>query len=196
MSVANLAFRACASLAFWSWKEPLDDAAAVVVAGAASAEEGAAAAVVVAAACEAVVLGASSEQSSSSPSSPASEVLEAELALALAVALGVELEAESEAEPEDDESMFWRPGSDVMSVSCEPSAMGPAGFAGHDPRGERGALWPKGMVPAAPTVSPPTNELWFAPWNWHWNRPFSSVFLGACWQYGTAREFGCRTECV
>lgn len=63
--------------------------------------------------------------------------------------------------------------------------MGPVGFAGHEPAGERGVVWPKGMVPAAPTATPPTNVVAFAPWNWHWNRPLSSAFFGACWQYCT-----------
>ncbi len=80
---------------------------------------------------------------------------------------------------------FARPGSWVMSLSCWPSGMGPVGFAGHEPAGERGVVWPKGMVPAAPTATPPTKVVAFAPWNWHWNRPLSSAFFGACWQYCT-----------
>ena len=72
--------------------------------------------------------------------------------------------------------------------------MGPLGFAAHEPSTERGALWPKGMVPFAPRASPPTNVFWSAPWYWHWKSPLSSAFFGAVWQYGTACEFGCASE--
>lgn len=180
VSVANLAFRACASLPFWSWNEPLDEP-----------EDAAAAEVAAGAATVVVVASSSSEQSSV-------EVAAAAVLVAAGAAAADELALEEPVlEPEDDEPlMFWRPGSDVMSVSCEPSAMGPLGLAAHEPAGESGVVWPKGMVPAAPTASPPTNVCWFAPWNWHWNRPFSSEFFGACWQYGTATELGCQTESV
>ena len=79
-------------------------------------------------------------------------------------------------------AMLSRPGSWVMSVSWVPSAMGPLGFAAHEPSGLRASVCPKGMVPAAPSARPPTNVFWFAPWNWHWKRPLSSEFFGACWQ--------------
>lgn len=82
------------------------------------------------------------------------------------------------------------PGESVISVSWLPSVMGPEGLAGQDPGGERGVVKPKGMVPAAPTASPPTNVVWSSPWNWHWKKPLSSAFFGADSQYGTACEVG------
>ena len=83
------------------------------------------------------------------------------------------------------------PGDEVISVSCVPSAMGPVGLAGHEPGGETGAVRPKGMVPGEPTARLPTKVVWLSPWNWHWKKPLSSAFWGACWQYGTACEVGC-----
>lgn len=77
------------------------------------------------------------------------------------------------------------PGFCAISTSCEPSVMGPLGFAGHDPAGLKGAFNPKGIVPGCPTAIPPTKTLGLAPANWHWKRPFSSAFFGASWQYGT-----------
>ncbi len=173
MRVANLAFRACASLPFWSWNEPVDEPV-----DAAAAEVAAGAATVV------VVASSSSEQSSVEVAAAAVEVASAAVLVAAGAAATDELALDEPVlEPEDDEPlMFWRPGSDVMSVSCEPSTMGPLGLAAHEPAGESGVVWPKGMVPGAPTASPPTNVCWFAPWNWHWNSPFSSEFFGACWQ--------------
>ena len=68
----------------------------------------------------------------------------------------------------------------VISMSCVPAGMGPPGLAGQDPGGLTGALMPNGMVPGDPTKNPPTNVCRLAPWNWHWNNPLSSLFLGAC----------------
>jgi hypothetical protein len=85
---------------------------------------------------------------------------------------------------------FWRPGSEVMSVSWVPSSMGPVGLAGQEPGGLRAADWPKGMVPGWPTGTFPTKVVGFAPLYWHWKRPVSSVLLGACWQYGTLKDEG------
>ena len=56
-------------------------------------------------------------------------------------------------------------GSCVMSTSCWPSGIGPEGFAGQEPAGERGVVCPKGIVPGAPTLTPPTNVSCVAPWN-------------------------------
>ncbi len=82
------------------------------------------------------------------------------------------------------------PGDWTISVSCCPSGIGPEGFAGQLPGGFRGAFWPNGIVPLAPTALPSANFLGSTPWNWHWKRPLSSAFRGFCWQYGTLRELG------
>lgn len=74
------------------------------------------------------------------------------------------------------------PGLSTVSVSCVPSAMGPDGCATQEPGGLRGEVMPKGIVPAPPTLTPPTKVVWSEPWNWHWKRPFSSAFLEAVWQ--------------
>lgn len=74
------------------------------------------------------------------------------------------------------------PGFWVRSTSCEPSAMGPEGFAGQEPAGLTGALIPKGMVPLPPTVMLPTKVVGLSPWNWHWKSPLSSALRGADWQ--------------
>jgi len=74
------------------------------------------------------------------------------------------------------------PGFWVISTSWEPSAMGPEGFAGHEPAGLRGALLPNGIVPVPPTAMPPTKVLGLSPWNWHWKSPLSSALRGADWQ--------------
>lgn len=73
-------------------------------------------------------------------------------------------------------------GTVVISVSWDPSAMGPPGLAGQDPGGLTGEVIPKGMVPGAPTANPPTNVFGLTPLNWHWYNPLSSEFLGAFWQ--------------
>ena len=59
------------------------------------------------------------------------------------------------------------PGFCVRSTNCVPSAMGPPGLAGHDPRGFSGPVWPRGMVPGWPRAIPPTKRLGLAPLNWH-----------------------------
>ena len=167
---ANWELSFWAERAFWSWKfdeeEDDEDDDDVDVEVEAAAEVVVTAASVVFAAASVVVAGAAAVDelslSSSSSSSPQSDSL----------------------------GMFSRPGSCVTSVSCVPSAMGPAGFAGQSPKGESGAERPKGIVPAAPSARPPTNVCWSAPWNWHWKRPASSAFFGADWQYGTATELG------
>ncbi len=164
VSDANCALSFCASSAFWSWK--FEDDAAVVVE---------AAAVVVVAEASVLVAAASVVVAAASVVVAAAAVLDAELS-------------------PDPVETFPRPGSCVMSESCEPSAMGPSGCAAHEPSGLSGSVCPKGMVPGAPTARPPTKDCWFAPWNWHWNRPLSSEFFGACWQYGTASELGCERE--
>ena len=156
--VEKWALSFCAERAFWSWMfDEEDDDVEVEVetvdAAAATAEVVAAAFVVVAAASVDVAAAVPVDESLSS-SSPQSDSL----------------------------GIFPRPGSCVTSVSCAPSAMGPAGFAGHAPKGESGAERPNGMVPAAPSARPPTNVCWSAPWNWHWKRPASSAFFGADWQ--------------
>jgi hypothetical protein len=74
------------------------------------------------------------------------------------------------------------PGFWVRSTSWEPSAIGPEGFAGHEPAGLRGAFMPKGIVPAPPTAVPPTKVFGLSPWNWHWKSPLSSALRGADWQ--------------
>lgn len=74
------------------------------------------------------------------------------------------------------------PGFWVRSTSCEPSAMGPEGFAGQEPAGFTGALIPKGIVPLPPTVTLPTKVVGLSPWNWHWKSPLSSALRGADWQ--------------
>lgn len=48
------------------------------------------------------------------------------------------------------------PGFVVRSESWVPSAIGPLGLAGQEPRGLRGLLWPNGIVPEAPTATFPT----------------------------------------
>jgi hypothetical protein len=82
------------------------------------------------------------------------------------------------------------PGDETSSDSCVPSAMGPDGFAGQEPGGLTGVLRPNGIVPAPPSAWPFAKVCWFEPWNWHWNRPLSSLFCGAVWQYGVATELG------
>ena len=59
------------------------------------------------------------------------------------------------------------PEEETWSTSWVPSAMGPAGWAGHEPAGDSGADMPSGTVPAPPTAVPPTNVVGFAPANWH-----------------------------
>lgn len=51
------------------------------------------------------------------------------------------------------------PGFWVRSTNWEPSAIGPDGLAGHDPGGDNAVFWPKGIVPCAPTATPPTKVL-------------------------------------
>lgn len=172
VSAANCAFSFCASRAFWSWNEDADEVAVAVAAA-----DVVAAAVVVAATSVEVALALTVESSQSESESSSLELSSSEESL------------EESADPPS-AAMFCRPGSWVTSVSCVPSAMGPAVLAGHEPRTARGALCPKGMVPAAPSASPPTNVFWLAPSNWHWKSPSSSAFLGALWQYGTACELG------
>lgn len=156
--LANCAFSAWASWPFWRWKSP--DAAA-----------GAAAAVV---ATAAAVVAATAEVTATVAASVATDATLTAVAAEVAGAAAA-------APPAAPTPGFW-----VMLTSCTPSGMGPAGFAGHEPGGVRGVVWPKGIVPAPPTAVPPTKVVSSALWNWHWNRPFSSAFFGACWQYGTA----------
>lgn len=82
------------------------------------------------------------------------------------------------------------PGSEVISVNCEPSAIPPDVCAGQEPAGLNGVKRPKGIVPCPPTAVPPTNTFGLTPSNWHWNSPLSSEFRGAVWQYGTDCEVG------
>jgi len=82
------------------------------------------------------------------------------------------------------------PGDWTRSESCCPSGTGPDGFAGQLPGGFKGAFWPNGIVPGAPSVLPSVNLLGSTPWNWHWKSPLSSALRGFCWQYGTLRESG------
>ena len=49
------------------------------------------------------------------------------------------------------------PGSVVISTNCVPSAIPPEVWAGHDPAGLSGDDCPNGIVPLAPTATPPTN---------------------------------------
>ena len=66
------------------------------------------------------------------------------------------------------------------------------------PAGFTAAVSPWGMVPVAPTARLPVKVFCVAPLNWQWKKPCSSVFCGAFWQYGTARESdesrGCCTK--
>lgn len=56
------------------------------------------------------------------------------------------------------------PGLLTRSTSWAPSVIGPDGLAGQEPGGLRGAVMPKGMVPLAPTLMPPTKVVWSEPW--------------------------------
>lgn len=57
------------------------------------------------------------------------------------------------------------PGLETWSTNCVPSAMGPEGFAGHDPAGLSAEVIPNGIVPASPTARLPTKVVSEAPWN-------------------------------
>jgi hypothetical protein len=92
-------------------------------------------------------------------------------------AAGATEDTVSVGDEEDPTPGFW-----VRSTNWVPSAMGPEGLAAHDPAGLRGVVCPKGIVPAPPTATPPTKVVAEDPWNWHWNRPFNSLFAGAVWQ--------------
>jgi hypothetical protein len=166
VSVANIALSFCASWPFWSWKsEPPPPAVedAVTVAPLAM-----------------VVVGfAAGADVGELPLPP-----EPDAPLAPELAAPVD---PGELEPDDDAGV---PGDETASDSCVPSAMGPDGFAGHAPGGLKGVLRPNGIVPAPPSAWPFAKVCWFEPWNWHWNRPLSSLFCGAVWQYGVATELG------
>lgn len=112
----------------------------------------------------------------------AAATVAAAVAVAFAFVLLAEALVAALALPESLEELADTPGSCVMSTSWLPPAIGPLGLAGQEPAGETGALRPKGMVPVPPTAMPPTNVVKSAPWNWHWKRPLSSAFCGACWQ--------------
>jgi hypothetical protein len=55
------------------------------------------------------------------------------------------------------------PGDDTWLTSCVPSAIGPLGWAGQLPGGFKGAVWPNGIVPWAPTWALPKNILGLTP---------------------------------
>lgn len=73
-----------------------------------------------------------------------------------------ELELEFELEPEELDTV---PGLETWSTNCVPSAIGPDGFAGHDPAGLTAEVMPNGIVPASPTARLPTKVVSEAPWN-------------------------------
>lgn len=206
--VAKCALRDCAARPFWSWMEDVDELEEEeeeVGAGVESDSE-----VVVGSELDEVgsepsepssVHSPSSDPSSSpssqSPSSP-EEAVEVEVGSSVEeVSVGV---GESEVDEEELDPLKSNPrtsdpnhhihintthptpGSLVIPTSCSPSGIGPPGFALQLPAGLSGLLIPNGIVPAAPTASPPTNVVASSPANWHWKSPASSGLRAACWQ--------------
>lgn len=109
-----------------------------------------------------VTVAVPSPQSSSSPESSPESLPDALVEVeAEAVAVAVELPLPEAAAPEP---VAGVPGDDAMSDSCEPSAMGPLGFAGQEPAG-LSAVRPSGTVPLLPAAWPLENLVWSALWN-------------------------------
>lgn len=185
-SEANFLFRACASSPFWSRKlefalepepEPEDDeleaGAAVAAAPPAVTVTVTVAVTVAVALAVAGSLAGASPHCESSPESSSPEPSDDPDA------------PESSDDPDTPESVEFplpvppplvlfegpaldpAPEEETWSTSWVPSAMGPAGWAGHEPAGDSGADMPSGTVPAPPTAVPPTNVVGFAPANWH-----------------------------
>ena len=185
-SEANFLFRACASSPFWSRKlefalepepEPEDDeleaGAAVAAAPSAVTVTVTVAVIVAVALAVAGSLAGASPHCESSPESSSPEPSDDPDA------------PESSDDPDTPESVEFplpvpvplvlfegpaldpAPEEETWSTSWVPSAMGPAGWAGHEPAGDSGEDMPSGTVPAPPTAVPPTNVVGFAPANWH-----------------------------